>query len=505
MKLVITENQYNRLFNKPKTKLVISESQLRVLIVENMNKVIQQIQTGDKLKLVDKSGNELNFDVLDAFSGQILMSNKDQGVYKNMYFFITNTDLQGGNLQYRFIHKKDVDNTSLKSIISNVRDWKTSTFKNIKDFKISEKNDKPKFDVNPDTGAIEEPKPDNSKEERYNIEERLLDEVKDHFMNLKKGVWYDFIFNDNSKIPLKVLGFEGENIRFTEDGNFKFLETTDAKNMAEKNFKKLAQNINFKKANDLLIDTESIKVIDVIKPKKEGEDFRAIISFMLLVNGFNEEGKEIKTKFSIKGVTKVEEIKGMPSFKGGEEKQSEEEKDYEYTYEELKKKMESDEGLRRIIQTKPGAFVNLLGLVKKRGSLPVEDILNKWGVRVKNKDYGYFGKDFTIDTKPEILLKKENVISIYDTKDETLLNNLINELNNRGPITPKVSRITKGDDSIKLRGVVSNIKYELRLKKNGKSENTYIADLYIIENRTDREIKLAEVEFKVKDYKNTNK
>ena len=91
MKLVISETQYNRIFNKQKTKLVVTETQYERLLLEaTLNNTINQTKSGDIIKLGDKSGNILTFEVVDAFSGQVLMINKDAGVYKNNFFFSIN-------------------------------------------------------------------------------------------------------------------------------------------------------------------------------------------------------------------------------------------------------------------------------------------------------------------------------------------------------------------------------------------------------------------------------
>jgi hypothetical protein len=142
MKLVITESQYNRIFNKKKSKLIITESQYNRLLLEaNMQNSINQVKEGDAIKLIDKKGSELYFKVIDSISGQLLMINCNDGVYKNSFFHVTSADIQGGNVTYRGKHKKYLNIEAL----SKESGGKFNTFKDVEDAKKAGEIDEAEF------------------------------------------------------------------------------------------------------------------------------------------------------------------------------------------------------------------------------------------------------------------------------------------------------------------------------------------------------------------------
>jgi hypothetical protein len=395
MKLVISETQYNRIFNKQKTKLVVTETQYERLLLEaTLNNTINQTKSGDIIKLGDKSGNILTFEVVDAFSGQVLMINKDAGVYKNNFFFITSNDLRDGNLQYRYIHKKDVLNhSSIAAIKKNLKDWKTSTFKNIKSFEVE--GDNGVTNINPDTGNTEEPKDEKESKEVDVTEESLTDELKDNLLRMEYDTWYKFKFKDGSSIPLKSMGEEGGKVRVAEDGNLALLgkrnkdgNLPQPKNMAEKSFQRIVSNDVFTKANDILIDVDKSKVIKINKPKDKDETYTiGEFGIVLDVNGFDSDGKQTSTSFTVRGLTGFEPGEEMSSFKGGPERKpttipslGDEELDAK-----VKEYMAGAQNLRDAIYKRPNRWLELLGIAKKRGIVPAEGRLAKWGQYVNQE------------------------------------------------------------------------------------------------------------------------
>jgi hypothetical protein len=395
MKLVISETQYNRIFSKQKTKLVVTETQYERLLLENaLNNTINQTKSGDIIKLTDKSGNILTFEVIDAFSGQVLMVNKDAGVYKNNFFFITSSDLSDGNLNFRYIHKKNVsDQSSIGSIKKNIKDWKSSTFKNIKSFEVEGNNGV--ININPDTGNLKEPEDNEQSEEGDITEESLTDELKDNLLRMEYDTWYKFNFKDGSSIPLKSMGEEGGKVRVAEDGNLKLLGTKDEngnlptpKNMAEKNFQRVVSNDAFTKANDILIDVDKSKIIKINKPKAEGETYSVNeFGIILDVTGLKSDGKQISTSFSIRGLKSFEPTKENQSFKGGKEVEpmkipsfSDEEMDAK-----VKEYMAGAQNLKDAIYKRPNRWLELIGAAKKRGIVPAEGLLARLGTYISRE------------------------------------------------------------------------------------------------------------------------
>jgi len=129
-KLVITESQYNKLFNKNKTKLVITESQYNRLLVEsNISKSIKDINDGDAIKLVNTKGDELFFKVIGVLDNALMLVNCNKNsVYINTFFRINSSDIQGGNVSYLAKHQNYFNIKELE----NQTKGKYKTFNSIK-------------------------------------------------------------------------------------------------------------------------------------------------------------------------------------------------------------------------------------------------------------------------------------------------------------------------------------------------------------------------------------
>lgn len=380
MKLVITESQYNRVFNKSKTKLVITESQYnRLLLEQNMSNTISKIEQGDAIKLVDSSDNELFFKVLDSFSGHILMVNCNDGVYKNSYFFITSNDLRGNNLSSKYKHKKNIkDDTSVASIKSDVsKKGKKYTFKNLKDFKVFEGagNDlscnlspstlTPKFDVDLDSGKIQEPK-EEEKDDNTNDKESMVNEIVRDLLSLKMNETYIFELDDGSELDMSVNSKGGDTI------SFEVVEVSGAEGERYKNM--IEDVLEFKG------DSKNINInFGETKDDKTGESDTTIksidIKFKRYLGGA-EDDKDMQSKsedFIIHGVVDF----SSPSKSRDEDNSFEGLSDDEI--EEYFKKFISDSSIiRNALWKKPNMFLELVGVAKERGILPAEERLGKW-------------------------------------------------------------------------------------------------------------------------------
>jgi hypothetical protein len=125
MKLIINESQYDRLFNKPKTKLVVNESQYNRLINKQKTKLVineaqyerllfearivdsfNKIKENDAIKIILSKGDELFFKVIGVSDNALMIVNCNKGsVYTNTYFRINSNDIQGGNITYLAKHQ----------------------------------------------------------------------------------------------------------------------------------------------------------------------------------------------------------------------------------------------------------------------------------------------------------------------------------------------------------------------------------------------------------------
>jgi hypothetical protein len=407
-----------------------------------MSDAIRKIKAGDAIMVTTSGGSELHFKVIYDFSGQILMINCNNGVHKNEFWFLTASSLLGDGKLSADIeqHKNIKDTSSIESIMSDVKNWKKKDYK-INDFKVFEgagtdlncnldSNLKPKFDINVDTGVIEEPKEDskeNDNEDKQTDLEYYSDLIRRELEELESDQWYNFIFVDGSKIPLKSEGFDNGQVRITEDGNFKLLSKRQPSNMAEKNFKKIASNINFQKANDLVIDTKSVRVTKLIKPKERGGEFKPIFNVNIIAKGFNSEGKQIKTTFSIKKLTNVLKVNNSGDIDDFYKKMSEKKINYkELSDDEIKAQwkqfMEDDKILRNALWRKPNAFLEFIGIADDRGIIPADETLNGW-IKIASKNGEKLFKDFKFGEVKYFQFDDE--VRITNNKFDYLLDNKI--------------------------------------------------------------------------------
>lgn len=508
MKLVISESQYNRIFNKKKTKIIVTESQYQKLLIENnMNKVIQNTQTGDIIKLTDKSGNELTFEVIDAFSGHILMVNKDEGVFKNAYFAFTSTGLKDGNLEYRFLQKKDVkDIDDVKNHI--LKDGKKSTFKNMQSFEIFESDGTtPRMELNINTGAPEPAKADDEDENvDINPEESLLEELKDNLLRMQPEQWYNFIFTDGSKMPIKSEGEEGGNVRIVEDGNLKLLAKTDSsgklvapKNMAEKEFQRVVSNVKFDEANDFFIDVDKSKIEEINRPKSKDETFTAKrFSIVVSLSAFNKEGKQYSTSFRINNLKSFEPIEEMESYKGSDEPGEVKIPSLGDAQLDglIQKYLEGHNTLQSAIYKRPNKWLEALGLAKKRGIVPAEGRLAKWGQYVtKEAKKGKVLKDLPPGKKVTCEFTQLNPSSgkIMVDKKEVNLSSFV-KIKEGEKFMSKVKPPRPEDEYVILG---SNLESDLKLEEEFKYRIYILAEL---EKRDNYNIYEVEVYYKTKKY-----
>ena len=172
MKLILNEEQYNRLFNNVKRKLIITESQYEQLLLEkdrisrkekkrrkkagevnpqpkekgekskpksnNINTNISGINKGDTVKLVSGS-NDLHFRVVAKRGDEFMMINcNSDSVYKNAYFYITGGDaLSTNGLTYSSAQNKDIEASNpWDTLETKPAVWRKSIFKNLSDFDV---------------------------------------------------------------------------------------------------------------------------------------------------------------------------------------------------------------------------------------------------------------------------------------------------------------------------------------------------------------------------------
>tara|TARA_B100000927_G_scaffold258117_1_gene226380 strand:+ start:1078 stop:2610 length:1533 start_codon:yes stop_codon:yes gene_type:complete len=400
MKLVITESQYNRVFNKIKTKLVITESQYnKILLESNMTKTISKIEEGDAIKLIDKSNNELFFKVLEAFSGKIIMINCNDGVMKNNFYYMGSDSLINNSLKVKFRHLKNIkDSSNLEGIKSEIDSWAKSTFKNIKSFEVFEgagkdlncnlgSKLKPKFNVNPETGVIEDP---DSGNEPDNEEEGRIEDYKNDFLSevgkSNRGESYNMEFKDGGYLNLIVVNKGAGVISFEINGS-------STGNEGERYQELIGDLIELKLHPDEL----EVKV-NTVNNKNTGKpnynlDYLNVKVKRYLGGSEEDEDKSKSEKMIIHGVDNYVSSKLKKDL---ENKESEELSDEELE-DQIKNYTKNDKILRKALWNKPNWILDLLRISKERGILPADDRISRWYDRAKK--YRKINREFKFNTK----------------------------------------------------------------------------------------------------------
>jgi hypothetical protein len=414
MKLIINEVQYDRLFNKKKTKLVITEEQFNRLISESdMTKVINNIRTGDLIKLTDKSGNLLTFEVIDAFSGKVIMVNKDTGVYKNQIFFFSYTDLQGGDLNYKYINKKDVkDVKDLKSLAKSIPSWNSSKFKDISNFEVEGKDGD--IHLNPDTGKIEHDYDDDTEKDVDKKPETPTEDLTQEILSMKEDAEYEFILSDESIITLDVVGrgpstvaFEIKTVEGNEAERYKELIGDELEFDGSKN------NLNLKDDKEYIFDIKLKRYLggEEIEKKKPTSDYDYDPNFDS--DDIEAGNKNIKTKSEdviIHGIVDINFKK--PEKAKGKEDVGDEEELSSLSDDEIKQIIDdltlNNPNMRNAIWKRPNWLLGALGLAKDKGIVPAKKTLGSLysDVRDKVEDFERF-KPNSVGTGSFIKLEPE--------------------------------------------------------------------------------------------------
>ena len=434
MRLILNESQYNRLFNKQKKKLVINESQYKRLILEaNTTNSILSIDKTDIVKLTSGE-NTLHFKVVAKNGGELIMINCNDGVYKNAYFYVNGSALNGSSLSYKSAQNKDIDMDNPWETIKSKSDiWRPSTFKNINEFKVFKGGSegltcnlsddaKEKFGINMETGVMEKPGGEVEGEEDVDLsdEGKLLKKFKMDLNRLQADT--RFVLNlansgsDNAgDINIEVLSRSASNVDF---------EIIDVSGDEGEIYRDLIGKTITLKLDDSNINVE----VNDVKTKKLSKDDKKdrygpdeyetddIPMFGIKVNVFNEEtdkdGNRESEEEVIANITGIGA--GVKIDRDAEKKKAQDDKDKEnnaleeLTDEEqkdlMKRLVTNNEYLRNAISSRPNHVLELLRLSRKKGLIPISKRMDDWEAyarqeAVKGVDSSRFGVNEVVDTK----------------------------------------------------------------------------------------------------------
>ena len=459
MKVVINEAQYNRLFNKPKTKLIITESQFnRLMVEEEVMKTFKDINLNDILKITKVNGDELHFKVItDDNSGRFFLVNGDGAVHKNKYFFVTNTSLQDGNLNYEEKFKgkiKDVGNGNVDifnklSTDMKTEPWQKGTFKDIKKFEVLGPDAKTvKFQVDPSKGGKLEPK---NKEDFESSEatpeiERLVGELN----SMREGEKYLFSLNDGNTVTMIITRNSGGSVGGEIEkgtGNYGYLTGRSFE------FDSSHENINYRESNDFDIQIKVFGNKEAVDSSSNDLKMSSELEEIKGISDFGEEGDINQEKDNEK--EKKKEI---------EEKEREERDNMvkEFNYDELKDLMGEDQILKDFIQKRPAAIFELIGLQRAHGMVPLNKIFAEWGINIKNGKGDFDGDKFKSDNNVTVrFIEKGDIIDSRHNKASQEFDDFVKD--GRKNVGLKVARFQQGDLHATLKGVINKTKFNIEI------------------------------------------
>ena len=512
MKLVLSESQYNRIFNNKKRKIVVTESQYNRLLNESdLSDGFTKIKKFDiiKIDMDDSRHSTLHFRVMYINSNEIIMINCNDGVYKNAYFYINKSGYSGDSLKYRIAQDKNIDievtdgEVSKKNLLDTLKDgkiWKNSTFNNItnidiyvdgeQDCNLSD-NAKKKLTI-VDDGSKDDSK-DDSKEDGGDNDG--LKEVIELFKDVKPKNEYkitigNYIANDKrNKGTNKESGNILINVTEVSSNNI-FFEVLKTEGSGAKEYDDLLDK-----------DLTFIKNNKNIKIKKDSKaDFKMFDINLEVRDGktSDDDGGGLNQKDDvIADIMNFEFVRPYNS--------EEEEEEVKLSDEEIEKAVKEDGILKDMIQNNPGDFFTFItnGIVRKKGIIPSQEIFDKWGAGERGS------KAFSgLKTNGEIEFKFEGRFEEIGTRsDEQLaeLEKFKTAAKDRNLIA-KVGKYKATDKYMKLYGKgVDGFNYGLRLYNTesfGKEDVIEVNIVFYDKNGGDgQEI----AKDKIKIIKNTSK
>ena len=390
MKLILNEKQYDRLFSSKKRKLVITESQYNKLLFESesVNSLLN-VGKSDAIKLVSGK-NVLHFKVVSKNGNEFMMINCNDGVYKNAYFHIKGNSLTKNSLTYTIAQNSAIDsNNPWETIGSDV--WRKSTFKNLSTFDVYNDSgegltcnlsdsSKKKFGIDMDTGAVIDDGSDKEDEEELSDDETFK-QVIDLFKDVEPGNKYKITIGtyvDNEKRNKGINREIGAILINVVEVSAKyiFFEVLETEGEAKEYDDLLDKDLTFVK------DGKNIKI------KSEGKaDFKLFDIKIEAREGKTDDGGSLVKKNDV--IADIMDFKLIGPYDSEEKEKESEDIEAQLTDDEqdklVKKLVTNNKFLQNAIASKPNKVLELLGLARKKGTLPIKGRMDKWYNSVTDK------------------------------------------------------------------------------------------------------------------------
>ena len=398
MKLILNEKQYDRLFSSKKRKLVVTESQYNRLLNESdLSDGFTKIKKFDIIK-IDKEGSKdstLHFRVMYINSNELIMINCNDGVYKNAYFYINKNGYSGDSLKYRIAQNKDIEASdsevgekNLLDTLGDTKIWRNSTFNNItnidiyvdgeQDCNLSD-NAKKKLTI-VDDGSKDDSE-DDSKE--GGGDDDGLKEVIELFKDVKPKNKYKitigkYIANDKrNKGSNEESGSIFINVTEVSSNNI-FFEALETEGEAKEYDDLLDKDLTFiKNSKNIAIQTDSKADFKMFNIKIEVRDGKTS----------DDDGGSLSQKDDV--IADIMNFELIGPYDSEEKEKESEDIEAQLTDDEqdelVKKLVTNNKFLQNAIASKPNKVLELLGLARKKGTLPIKGRMDKWYNSVTDK------------------------------------------------------------------------------------------------------------------------
>jgi len=495
MKLVLSESQYNRIFNNKKRKMVVTESQYNRLLNESdLSNNFSKIKKFDiiKIDMDDSRHSTLHFRVMYINSNEIIMINCNNGVYKNAYFYINKSGYSGDSLKYKIAQDKAIDievsdgKVSKKNLIDtlgNSKLWRSSTFNNItnvdvyvdgeQDCNLSD-NAKKKLSVVDDKS-----KDDSEGESKPEGKVDSMTSVISTLNQIKPNYKYNITIGDYKENSKK--NKEGKIANNIKDGNV-IIHVT-ARGGKTVDFEVLSVEGESGNIYKHLVGKDSTFIIDK-KSITIDEESKAVFKMFTLdietFKGENEGGVRAKEDDAIANIMQFVVVGPYDKDKDYKEVEEDDE-EVGLTKAEIKKAVEDDDILKDMIQKRPVKFMEFVSssIFRKKGIIPSQEIFSKWGA--DNREGGKFPN---LSEGDEIVFKFEGKAEEIGTRtDEELdkLKKFISAVKNKGDeFEGKVGRYKPGAKYISiLCKELDGIYYRLRLYEDKSSGSDDVVEVRI--------------------------
>lgn len=488
-KLILTESQYNRIFNSKKRKLVITETQYKRLLSEIELK--NNLVGGDMLKVTLKSGTEQILKIVDGFSDQIFMIDCNNAIDKNYIYKLVDYSEENLKIKTLKVHIKNIDDIKkFKNSISDKTIWKPYTFNLLKEPEIlKDKADEYKCTLDDVINVYKNPetedddnvsdKPDvKDGDMKVDIVKRLKSDI---FNALDKNEWVRIEFSDGSYVNVKIIDKQGSNVIIEFDEKDGVIKTYKGK--AEEFVKPIRQFLQkLNKFNTISIDINKMTNFEKKINEQEVDDSDLKFDVPISVT-YNIDGNDEVKKFPLNNVYGINKTS-----------KKEDSEDEDISDEEFREYIKNNEFIKNIVLKKPGVFVRFLGNYRGKGLKAAEDAIRKFKTDIKSKkDTGdYPGKEF--ETGKIItgqLTKFNDLITIYEN-----FKLKVGKLN-----ISKDSKIKLwsniNNDSYDVNG--NNAKYKFLIGKK-LEDNLYRVEILERKEKTNEKRKIINSTLKIIDY-----